>query len=153
MSPRWPSSAATRWNGVPLGTRSHSPSAAIRSGALSSRHASAERPAADDPRSTRIPSAIQMALRIAVAQLAHEARRRQSHGNTPAVELRDGPDAEQRIRHEHLVRLEQLARCDVALFSANAEPTRGLEDDAAHDTLDAAPREARRDELAAGDDE
>ena len=63
-----PSSAATRWKGVPLGTRNHSPSeASIESGVLSSRHASAERPAADSPSITSTVSDIQIALRMTVA--------------------------------------------------------------------------------------
>src|SRR6185503_1143808 len=153
-SPRSPSSAATRWNGVPLGTRSHSPSAAaIFSGALSSRHASAERPATDTPRSTTSVNATQIALRMTATQLSHEALGRRADGDAPPIELGDGPDPEQRVRHEQLVCPEQLGRLDIALLGANAEPPRCFEDNAAHDALDAAAREARRSELAAADDE
>src|SRR5689334_1519035 len=109
--------------------RNHSPSAAATdNGALSSRHASAARPAADTPRSTRTPSVSQIALRMAIAQLAHEAQRRGPDGEAPAVELLHGPNAEQRIRREYFVGREQLGRKDVALLDAEAEPSRRLED-------------------------
>ena len=55
--------------------------------------------------------------------MRHEAPRRRSDGKTPAVELGDRPDSEQRVRHEHFIGPEQLGRGDVALKEIYYNPT------------------------------
>src|SRR5688572_452640 len=151
--PRSPRSSVTRWNGVPLGTRSQSPSAAIGSGALSSRHASVASAAAAAPTIRRAASAMRIPLRMACVEMRHEAFRRRSEREAVVVDPRDGPYPEQRIRYEHFVGQAQLVGRKVALCGSNAERPRSFEHVAAHDTFDSAAREARRGDFRTRDDE